>query len=95
MTTGPDIAETSTPTLPPNVELRYDEREHIWTVSIPARIVAPDDIAIEILKRCDGRTSVASMVDELCQIFSAGPDQVADDVQAMLQDLAERGMVQL
>jgi pyrroloquinoline quinone biosynthesis protein D len=93
MSTRPELAENTTPSLPRGVELRFDPAEKAWTVSVPARVVMPDDIAIEILKRCDGRTPVSAIVDELAQAFSASPEQLAKDVDSMLQDLAEQGMV--
>jgi len=93
MTARPEFANSAVPSLPRGVELRFDPAENAWTVSVPARVVMPDDIAIEVLKRCDGRTPIAVIVDELAQAFSASPDQVAADVDAMLKDLSEQGMV--
>lgn len=95
MTTRPEFTDNAIPSLPRGVELRFDPAENAWTVSVPARVVTPDDIAIEVLKRCDGRTSISAIVDELTQTFSANPDQVAADVDAMLQDLVEQGMVEV
>jgi len=95
MSTRPELGKNAIPSLPRGVELRFDPVEKAWTVSVPARVVMPDDIAIEILKRCDGRTPVSAIVDELAQAFSASPDQVAEDVDAMIQDLAEQGMVEV
>lgn len=95
MTARPEFAHSAVPSLPRGVELRFDPAENAWTVSVPARVVTPDDIAIEVLKRCDGRTPVSAIVDELAQAFSADPDQLATDVDTMLQDLAEQGMIQL
>ena len=91
----PEFADSAVPSLPRGVELRYDPAEGAWTVSVPARVVMPDDIAIEVLKRCDGRTPISAIVDELAQAFSASPDQVAADVDTMLQDLTEQGMVEV
>lgn len=95
MTTRPEFTDSAIPSLLRGVELRFDPAENAWTVSVPARVVTPDDIAIEVLKRCDGRTSISAIVDELTQTFSASPDQVAADVDAMLQDLVEQGMVEV
>lgn len=95
MSARPEFTASAVPSLPRGVELRFDPAENVWTVSVPARVVMPDDIAIELLKRCDGRTSISAIVDELTQAFSASPDQVAADVNAMLQDLFEQGMVEL
>jgi coenzyme PQQ biosynthesis protein PqqD len=93
MTSRTDFAETAIPSLQRGVELRFDPAENAWTVSVPARVVRPDDIAIEVLKRCNGRTSVAAIIDELAQAFSADPDQLAADIDTMLQDLIDQGMV--
>ena len=93
MTVRPEFADSAVPSLPRGVELRFDPAEQTWTVSVPARVVTPDDIAIEVLKRCDGRTPISAIVDELTQAFSASPEQVAADVDAMLRDLMEQGMV--
>ena len=95
MTARAGFNDDAVPSLPKGVELRFDPAEKAWTVSVPARVVMPDDIAIEVLKRCDGRTPVAAIVDELAQAFSANPGQLAADVDAMLQDLAEQGMIEV
>ena len=50
---------------------------------------------LEILKRCDGKATVAAIVEDLAVTFSADRDQVAADVRAFLQDLADKGMVAL
>ncbi len=91
----PQFADSAVPSLQRGVELRFDPAENAWTVSVPARVVTPDDIAIEVLKRCDGRMSIAAIVDELAQAFSADPEQLAADVDGMLKDLADQGMVDL
>jgi pyrroloquinoline quinone biosynthesis protein D len=55
----------------------------------------PDDISVEILKRCDGRASVSAIVEELARTFEADAAQVAGDVRGFLQDLADKGMLTL
>ena len=95
MTARPEFAVSAVPSLPRGVELRFDPAEKAWTVSVPARVVMPDDIAIEVLKRCDGRTPISAIIDELTQAFSASPEQVAADIDALLRDLVERGMVEV
>lgn len=95
MAARPEFADSAVPSLPQGVELRFNPADNAWSVSVPARVVMPDDIAIEVLKRCDGRTPIAAIVDELSQAFSASADQVAVDVDTMLQDLVDQGMVEL
>ncbi len=53
----------------------------------------PDNIAVEILKRCDGKAVLSGIIDDLAATFSAPREQVAKDVIAMLQDMADKGMV--
>ena len=83
------------PRLPDGVTLRFDRADDMWCISVPARTIMPDDITVEILKRCDGRTSVDTIVDELAQVFSADRQQVKQDVIAVLDDMRERGVVEI
>jgi pyrroloquinoline quinone biosynthesis protein D len=59
----------------------------------PERVFVPDDIAVEILRRCDGVATVAAIADALAEKFGAAREEVARDVLEMLQDLAEKGVV--
>ena len=56
-------------------------------------VTLPDDIAVEVLKRCDGEASVSTIVDDLASTFQAPRDVIATDVTAMLQDLANKGVM--
>ncbi len=95
MTGRVQIAASSVPRLPRGVKLRHDSARDAWVVLAPERVFMPDDIAVEILRRCDGKADVDGIVDELCQAFSAPRDQVMTDVLGMLQDLADKGMIQV
>jgi pyrroloquinoline quinone biosynthesis protein D len=83
------------PTLPRGVKLRFDKARDRWVLLAPERVLMPDDIAVEILRRCDGKTSLDGIVEDLAAAFSADPAQVEGDVRTFLQDLAEKGMIQL
>ena len=85
----------SKPKLPRGVRLKHDEVRDQWILLAPERIVKLDMIALEILRRCDGQTSIAAMVDELARNFSADREQVSGDVHELLQGLAAKGMLQL
>lgn len=95
MSSRTEFADNAIPSLQQGVELRFDPADDAWTVSVPARVVRPDDIAIEVLKRCNGRTPISAIVDELAQAFSADPAQLAADVDVMLQDLIDQGMLEV
>lgn len=93
MTERPDVTENSIPSLPRGVKLRFDKARDAWVMLAPERVFMPDPIAVEILKRCDGQAAVAAIVDDLAATFAAPREQIAKDVTAMLQDLADKGMV--
>ena len=95
MTERPEVLETSVPSLPRGVKLRFDKARDVWVLLAPERVFMPDQIAVEILKRCDGKAALANVIDDLANTFSAPRDQVAKDVKAMLQDLADKGMIEV
>ena len=83
------------PALPRGVRLRFDQARKVWVLLAPERVLMPDPIAVEILKRCDGKRSVAAVVDDLAETFAAERAQIETDVTAFLQDLADKGMLAL
>jgi pyrroloquinoline quinone biosynthesis protein D len=89
------INEASVPRLRPGVKLRFDRTRAAWVLLAPERVLMPDEIAVEILKRCDGKASVAAIVDDLATTFAAERNQIEADVRTFLQDLADKGMVAL
>ncbi len=53
----------------------------------------PDPIALEVIKRCDGAASVSAIVDDLAKTFDAERAVIEQDVNALLQDLADKGVM--
>jgi pyrroloquinoline quinone biosynthesis protein D len=87
------VSEASRPVLPRHAKLRFDETRQRWVILAPERVLAPDDIAVEILQLCDGARSVAQMIDELAAKYIADREAIGADVIAMLQDLADKGFL--
>jgi pyrroloquinoline quinone biosynthesis protein D len=87
------IAASSAPRLPRGVRLAFDEQRKRWTLLAPERVFVPDEIAVEILQRCDGVATVDSIADALAAKYGAPREEVARDVAEMLQDLANKGIV--
>ena len=87
------VSEASRPVLPRHAKLKYDETRKVWVILAPERVLAPDEIAVEVLKLCDGARSVADVVDLLAEKYAAPRDAIATDVIAMLQDLADKGFL--
>jgi pyrroloquinoline quinone biosynthesis protein D len=87
------LSPESVPALPRGVRLRFDKVRNVWTLLAPERVLMPDEIAVEILRRCDGKASLAAIVDDLARTFAAPREEIAADVEELLQDLADKGLV--
>jgi pyrroloquinoline quinone biosynthesis protein D len=87
------VSEQSRPVLPRHAKLKFDETRQVWVILAPERVLAPDEIAVEVLKLCDGERSVGQMVDLLAEKYAAPREAIATDVVAMLQDLADKGFL--
>ena len=48
------IVDSSVPKLPRHIKLRFDETRQQWLMLAPERVLMPDEIAVAILRRCDG-----------------------------------------
>ena len=87
------VDEASRPVLPRHAKLRFDETRQVWVILAPERVLAPDEIAVEVLQLCDGVRSVEQMIDQLAEKYTAERAAIAIDVIAMLQDLADKGFL--
>ena len=87
------ITEASVPRLPAGVRLHFDERREQWMILAPERLFVLDPIALEIVKRCDGKTKVADVVENLSEVFAAPRATIVEDVLALLQMFADKNVV--
>jgi pyrroloquinoline quinone biosynthesis protein D len=87
------VSEASRPVLPRHARLKFDETRQRWVILAPERVLAPDDVAVEVLQLCDGVRSVEAMIDQLAEKYTADRSAIAVDVIAMLQDLADKGFL--
>src|SRR6195952_2945253 len=87
------VSEASRPVLPRHARLKFDETRQVWVILAPERVLAPDEIAVEVLQLCDGVRSVGQMVDQLAAKYAAERAAISTDVMAMLQDLADKGFL--
>src|SRR6202012_484244 len=87
------VDEASKPVLPRHAKLKFDETRQVWVILAPERVLAPDEIAVEVLKLCDGVRSVGEMADQLAQKYTAPREAILTDVIGMLQDLADKGFL--
>lgn len=87
------VSEGSRPVLPRHARLKFDDTRQRWVILAPERVLAPDEIAVEILQLCDGARDVAAIIDALAAKYTAGRAEIGRDVVAMLQDLADKGFL--
>ena len=87
------VSEASRPKLPRHAKLKFDETRKVWVILAPERVLAPDEIAVEVLQLCDGVRNVAVMIGLLAEKYAADRGAIATDVIAMLQDLADKGFL--
>jgi len=87
------ITAESVPRLARGIRLREDAARGRWVVMAPERIFVPDETALEVLRLLDGTRSVAAIVGELAARYDAPRAEILADVLALLDELAEKGVV--
>lgn len=92
---GHEISGDSRPRLATHRRLKFDETRKSWIIQAPERVFLLDEIAYAIVVRCNGEKTFAAIIDELCTAFEAPRDVVASDVQRLLQNFANKGVVEL
>lgn len=89
------LAANGVPKLARGVRLRHDEARGQWVLLAPERVLNPDPVAVEILKKVDGARSIDVIVDELATAFTVERQTIATDVDAFLAGLAEKGLIEV
>ena len=61
------VSPRSVPSLPKHVRIQYDPVRQAFAVLSPEKIFWPNDISLDILRRCDGRSTVGHIIAEPCR----------------------------
>ncbi len=61
----------------------------------PEKVFWPNEISLDILRRCDGRSTVGAIVAGLAADYDAEEEAVAADVVAFLQEWSDKLLVSL
>lgn len=93
--TTPAIAADALPRLPHGVRLVHNQAQGGWVLLAPERVFKADNIAAEVIKRCTGDATFASIVDDLAKTFAAPRERVLVDVTVLLRGLADKRLLQL
>jgi pyrroloquinoline quinone biosynthesis protein D len=83
----------SRPRLAPGVRLHFDKTRSAWILLAPERVIEAEGPAHEILRRCDGKRTVAQIVDELATLYVADRAVIEGDVTEMLADLVSKRLI--
>ena len=89
------IAPDARPRLPRGVRLVHNETQGGWVLLAPERVFKADAIAVEIIKRCTGEATLAAIVDDLAQTYSAPRERILIDVSTMLRSLADKKLLEV
>ena len=89
------LSEETIPKLALGVKFRFDQVRGTWVLLAPERLFQPDEIAVEILKLIDGQRTLGQITDTLSAQYEAPRTLIAADVATMLQNLNDRGALQL
>lgn len=89
------VSPRSVPSLPKHVRIQYDPVRQAFAVLSPEKVFWPNDISLDILRRCDGRSTVGHIIAELAADYDAEQEAVAADVIAFLQEWSDKLLVKL
>lgn len=89
------VSPGSVPSLPKHIRIQFDPVRQAFAVLSPERIFWPNEISLDILRRCDGRSDVAHIIADLATEYEAPESEVAEDVIAFLQEWSDRLLVRL
>ncbi|AMX92604.1 pyrroloquinoline quinone biosynthesis peptide chaperone PqqD [Mesorhizobium sp. M7A.F.Ca.CA.001.09.2.1] len=89
------VSLRSVPSLPKHVRIQYDPLRQAFAVLSPEKIFWPNDVSLDILRRCDGRSTVGDIIAGLAADYEAEQEAVATDVIAFLQEWSDKLLVRL
>lgn len=77
------------------VRLRDDPVRGQKVLLAPERAMALDEIAVKIVEALDGERSLDRIAEDFAAEFNAPRDEIAGDVTAFVQGLADRRMLEV
>ena len=89
------VSDNARPRLPRGVRLTHNEVQGGWMLLAPERVFKPDQIAVEIIKRCTGEATFGEIVDDLANIYAAPREKILADASTLLRGLADKRLLEL
>lgn len=87
------ITVDTRPMVPKHIKFRHDPERNRWIILAPERVFDPDETAIAVFKLIDGIRTVDAIIEMLAKDYNAPKENIMSDVIAMLQDLADKGVI--
>lgn len=82
------------PLLSPMFLLRWEKTQDAHVLLYPEGVIKLNGSAAEILKRCNGETTVAELVDELKVLFvDVGMDEIENGINRFLETAHAKGWI--
>ncbi len=89
------VSPQAVPALPKHVRIQYDPVRQAFAILSPEKVFWPNEISLDILRRCDGRSSVEKIVADLAREYNATEEDVEADVTAFIQEWSDKLLVRL
>jgi coenzyme PQQ biosynthesis protein PqqD len=87
------VDAATVPRLAAHVALKFDQRRGQWLLLAPERLFVLDETARAVVERCRGEATLGAIAEALAADYDAPRARVLADAAALLQDLADKGLV--
>jgi len=82
------------PRLAKKARLRFDKATDSYMLLYPERGMRLNQTASSILQLCDGALTIGAIVSSLAATYGRADDALAVEVNAFLQSLLDRGLIE-
>ena len=89
------VTADSKPFLPRHVRIQFDPVRQAYAVLSPEKVFWPNEISLDILRHCDGRSTVDEIVTDLASDYDAAEEDVKADITDFLQEWSDKLLVRL
>lgn len=86
-----DIDNEAVYRVAPGHRMQWEEAQQAWVILYPEGMVKLNDSAAEILRRCDGATTLTAVIADLEREF--GESGLGDDVRQLVAAALEQGWI--
>ena len=77
------------------MRIQFDAVRQAFAVLSPERVFWPNEVSLDILRHCDGTSTVSRIIADLAVEYGAAEEDVAADVTAFLQEWSDKLLVRL